>query len=107
MLMEVDALGLDPCPIASARFTDEGIARIFDEMDILSRTDPVGRRMALDEELLRLGRVLADGSFFARLTAANTAEAVAVGQHIRMLAGGILDLMEHGREVPLPLVKHG
>lgn len=93
------------CPVASARFTEAGIARIFDEMDLLAREDKVTRRMATNEELVAMGEVLADGTFFARLKQANTPEAHAVGEHIRMLAGGILDVMERGRESPLPIGK--
>lgn len=103
MLVEVDDPTKDGCPIASSRFTDDGIKLVFDNMDILARIDPVGRRMATDEELGQVGAALADGSFFARLVAADTKEAHAVGEHLRMLAGAMLDLMERGREAPLPM----
>ncbi len=103
MLMDVEDRHMDGCPVASSRFTDDGIKLIFDNMDILARVDPVGRRMATDAELTQVGEALSDGSFFARLGAANTSEARAVGEHLRMLAGAMLDLMERGREAPLPM----
>lgn len=90
-------------PVASARFTDDGIARCLDELDILARKDPVTMRRASDADLVRAGAALADGSFFARLKAADTEETRAVGEHIRMLTGAILDLMERGREAPLSI----
>lgn len=103
MVTEVENAKPGECPIASARFTEQGIARCFDEMDILARLDPVGRRMATNEDLIKLGAVLADGTFFARLRAADTGEAHAVGEHVRMLGGAMLDVMENGREAPLPM----
>lgn len=93
----------DRCPVSSARFTDNGIGRIFDEMDLLARADKVARALASDEELVAVGKVLADGSFFARLQQADTDEARAVGEHVRMLAGAMLEVMERGREAPLPM----
>lgn len=104
LVFDPDALP-EQCPVASMRFSEAGIARIFDEMDLLAREDAVTRRMASAEELIAVGEVLADGSFFARLKQAGTPEALAVGEHIRMLAGGILDVMERGRESPLPIGK--
>lgn len=105
MLTEVTSGKPGECPVASARFSEAGVARCFDELDILARLDPIGRRMATDEDLVRLGAVLADGTFFARLRAADTGEAHAVGEHVRMLAGAMLDVMENGREAPLPMSK--
>lgn len=98
-----DEIEYGACPVASARFTDDGIARCLDELDILARKDPVTMRRASDADLVRVGAVLADGSFFARLKSADTEETRAVGEHIRMLTGAILDLMERGREAPLSI----
>lgn len=104
-------LGGEIVPVASARFSEAGIARIFDEMDLLAREDKVARRMATDEEIAviaanLLGHDMAEGAYFDRLKAANTPDANAVAAHLRMLLGGVLDIMERGREAPLPLIGH-
>lgn len=94
----------EQCPVSSARFSEAGIVRILDEMDLLAQEDAVARRMASDEEMVALGEAFADGSFVARLNAANTDEARAVLAHLRMYGGAMLNLMERGREAPMPII---
>jgi len=103
MLIEADDVDGKPgaCPLVSRRFSDEGLTRCVDELDVLARIDPVGRRLARDVELRQLGEELANGSLVAALRAAGE-PARPIEQHVRMLAGGILDLLERGRETPSP-----
>jgi hypothetical protein len=46
----------------SARFTDVGIAAIFDQMALFEAEDKVGSHLATDDELLAIGAALVDGS---------------------------------------------
>lgn len=101
MLYENPNASPGSCPIASERFSDLGIERCMDELDILARTDKVVGRRANDRDLRRIGEALADGSFFARLKAVDSDDTRAVEAHLRMLLGGVLDIMERGREAPL------
>lgn len=100
MLYDNPKAGPGSAPILSERFSDLGIERCLDELDILARTDPVLGRRASDQDLRRIGQALADGSFFARLKAVDNEDTRAVAAHLRMLFGGALELMERGREAP-------
>jgi len=94
----------EECPVSSARFSEAGIARLLDEMDLLAQEDAVARRMATDEEMVAIGEAFADGSFLARLRAADNDDARAVEAHLRMYAGAMLTLMENGRQAPMPII---
>lgn len=100
MLYDNPKGGPGSAPILSARFSDLGIERCLDELDVLARTDTVLGRRANDKDLRRIGEALADGSFFARLKAADSEQTRAVEAHLRMLFGGALEIMERGREAP-------
>ena len=89
-------------PLVSRRFTDEALLRCYDELEICERRAGVGARVAKDGELLRLGAILADGSLLATLRDVNTEETQAVENHLRVLLGQVLDLVERGRETPHP-----
>lgn len=89
-------------PLVSRRFTDEGLLRCYDELEICERRAGVGARVAKDGELRRLGATLADGSMLAALRDVNSEETRAVEGHLRVLLGQVLDLVERGRETPHP-----
>lgn len=91
------------CPVSSARFTDQGIAAIFDQMALFEAEDKVGSRLATDEQLLAIGAALADGSFVERLRQAGTKETMIVDKHMRMLCGELFYLLENGPQHPMPL----
>jgi hypothetical protein len=88
----------DPA-VVSLRFSDEGIARLWDEYDALCiRQSPVWPE-ATPEELSRLGARLADGSFFAGLDAAkDDPDAAHAAAQLRRLAHYMIHLRASGRE---------
>lgn len=90
----------DGVPYVSRRFSDAGIVRVLDEIEELERRSGVNKRRARDGEILALGAELADGSLLAALRAASGDDAHAVEEHLRILLGQALDLLERGREAP-------
>lgn len=89
-------------PLVSRRFTDEGLTRLYDELELAERRAGVGRRVANDGEMRRLGAVLADGSLLVSLREIDGDDARAAEAHLRILLGQALDLLERGREAPHP-----
>ena len=89
-------------PIVSRRFSDAGIVRCYDELEILERKSEVNRRRALDGEVRRFGAELADGSLLAALRAHPSDDARAVDAHLRILLAQAIDLVSTGRETPHP-----
>lgn len=85
--------------VVSMRFSDEGIARVWDEYDALCiRESPVWPE-ATDDEVKRLGARLVDGSFFEGLdAAADNPEAKHVAAQLRRLLHYVVHLRGHGRE---------
>ena len=91
------------CPLTNRRLSDEGLTRCYDELEVLARMDGVGRRRARDGEIARLGAGLADGSIVAALRSNPSSDARAVDEHLRILLGQVLDLIEEGRQGPSPV----
>lgn len=91
------------CPLTNRRLSDEGLTRAYDELEVLARMDGIGRRRALDGELARFGAALSDGTVLAALRSSGTSDARAVEEHLRILLGQALDLVEQGRQSPSPV----
>lgn len=89
-------------PLVSRRFSDAGMLRCYDELELLERMSGVMRRPARDGELLRFGATLADGSIIAALRAHSSEDARAVEAHLRVLLAQAIDLVSNGREAPHP-----
>ena len=89
-------------PLVSRRLSDAGIVRCFDELDALERDAGVGMRRATDGELREFGAALADGSILTALRAHPSDDARAVEEHLRVLLGQAMDLIDRGREAPHP-----
>lgn len=99
MLFDTESPAPGDAAVTSSRFSDEGIARLWDEYDALCiRQSPVWPE-ATPEELSRLGARLADGSFFAALDAAkDDPDAAHVAAQLRRLAHYMIHLRASGRE---------
>jgi len=85
----------------STWFTDEGLARLWDEYEALCISRSEVWPELRGEAVQRLGERLADGSFFADLDAAasaGNAEAREVGAQLRRLLAYVVDLRTHGRQ---------
>lgn len=88
-------------PIVSARFTDAGLERLFDEYDALCIASSPVWPPASDDELKRLGARLVDGSFLEGLTSAakeGNSEAAHVEMQIRRFLHRVVHLRSVGRE---------
>lgn len=103
MLVEGGDGAAGDCPLTNRRLSDEGLTRAYDELEVLGRMDGIGRRRARDGEVVRLGAALADGSILAALRSSGTSDARAVDEHLRILLGQALDLIEQGRQSPSPV----
>lgn len=103
MLAEQDAPKPGDAPLIHRRMTDEALTRCYDELEILGRKDPVGRRAARDGEIQRFGAELADGSLLRALREAPSAEVFAVEAHLRILLAQAIDLVVQGRQAPSPV----
>jgi hypothetical protein len=89
-------------PLVSRRFSDAGIVRCYDELEVLERMSGVQRRSARDGELMRFGAELASGSILAALRETPSEDARAVEAHLRVLLAQAIDLVSAGREAPHP-----
>lgn len=103
-LLLADAEGGKPgaIPLVSRRFSDAGIVRCYDELEVVERLSGAMRRPARDGELARFGAALADGSLLAALRAHPSDDARAVEAHLRVLLAQAIDLVANGRESPHP-----
>jgi hypothetical protein len=85
--------------VVSARFTDTGLARLWDEYEALElRLSEVWPEISA-EDAKKLGVRLVDGSFFEGLdSAAKSGNAVAgqAAQQLRRLLSHVVDIRTHG-----------
>lgn len=101
MLADADPSEGGPAAAVSTWFTDEGIARLWDEYEALTiKHSEVWPELPPDA-VKRLGERLADGSFFANLDAAareGNGEARDVAAQLRRLLSYVVDLRTNGRQ---------
>lgn len=101
MLADADPADGGDAAAVSTWFTDEGIARLWDEYEALTiKHSEVWPELPPDAAK-RLGNRLADGSFFADLDTAATAgngEAREVAAQLRRLLSYVVDLRTNGRQ---------
>jgi hypothetical protein len=86
--------------LVSMRFSDSGIARLWDEYDALVISENVIWPEAGTEEVRKLGESLASGAFFAGLdkaAAEGNADAHHVGRQLRRLLHYVVHLRTNGR----------
>ena len=101
LLCEVEPHEAGDAALTSTRFTDEAIARLWDEYEALSISQSEVWPEATRDELKKLGTRLADGSFFAGLDDAAKAgdeEAEQVAAQIRRLLAYTIHLRRNGRQ---------
>ncbi len=86
--------------LVSLRFSDSGIARLWDEYDALVIAENVVWPEASADEVRKLGESLASGAFFAGLdtaAAAGNSEARHIGRQLRRLVHYVVHLRSTGR----------
>ena len=99
LLCEQDPAAPGDPPVTSLRFSDAGIARLWDEYDALCLADSPVWPEASAAELQKLGVRLADGTFLGELDAAGQAgntEARHVAAQLRRLCHYVVHLRTHG-----------
>lgn len=105
LLCEQEPHELGAPPVTSLRFSDDGLARIWDEYDALCIAhSPIWPEVSA-VEAQKLGARLADGTFFADVDSASkagNAEARHVGAQLRRLLQYVIHVRTHGLERDLP-----